>query len=920
MNAPGPNLSFTVNGASVAIGVNPVRRLADVLREDLGLTGTKIGCNAGDCGACTVLLDGKQVCACLVPVGQVAGRKVETVEGLAQDGALNTLQQAFLRHGAAQCGICTPGMLMAATDLLGRNATPSETQVLDALGGVLCRCTGYRKIVEAVLDVAARAKSNTSLAVAPEAGKAVGARLAKVDGVAKITGAECFGADAWPSDALVLRAVRSPHHRARFRLGDFAALHKKYPGLMRVLTAKDIPGQNLYGIYPTGKDQPALAEGHVRYRGEAVAALVGDDATIAAIRDSEIPIEWEKLPPLSGVAAASAKGADALHAAHPDNVLIRGRVVRGDLEAGFAGAAAAVAGEFETSFVEHAYIEPEAGYARRVGDRIEIVACTQTPYMDRDEIALIMGLTPEQVRIIPTAVGGGFGGKLDLSLQPLIATAAWILNRPVRCTYTRPESMASTTKRHPASIRASAACDHDGYLTAFAFHGDFNTGAYASWGPTVANRVPVHAMGPYAVPAVHCTSAAIYTNDTPAGAFRGFGVPQAAIAHETLVDQLAEKVKLDPLEFRLRNALQKGSYTATGQRLLASAGLPACLEALKLRWHALRAAAAAFNAKSAVRKRGVGVGCMWYGIGNTSMSNPSTMKLGVSRDGTVTLYSGAVDIGQGSNTIMVQIAADALGVPAASLRLVAGDTDLTADAGKTSASRQTFVSGNAAKLAGEDLRKQILRLGNVGDGAVLAFGRGRVTLRDGAAERAIDLTALAAVSGDDVLMGTGSYDPPTTPLDANGQGIPYATYAFAAQMAEVEVDVELGTVKVLRIIAAHDVGRAVNPQQVEGQIHGGIAQGLGLALMEEFIPGRNENLHDYLIPTIGDVPEIECLLIEDAEPLGPYGAKGIGEPALVPTAPAIFNAIHHATGVRLRHAPATPDRVRAALRARGISP
>jgi CO/xanthine dehydrogenase Mo-binding subunit len=304
---------------------------------------------------------------------------------------------------------------------------------------------------------------------------------------------------------------------------------------------------------------------------------------------------------------------------------------------------------------------------------------------------------------------------------------------------------------------------------------------------------------------------------------------------------------------------------------------------------------------------------MWYGIGNTSLSNPSTMTMGIARDGTVTLYSGAVDIGQGSNTIMMQIAADALGVPVGSLRLVAGDTDLTKDAGKTSASRQTFVSGNAARLAGEDLRRQILRLGNVGENARLAIEDGRITLRDGDAVRHIDLRALPSVDKDDVLLGSGTFDPPTKPLDADGQGVPYATYAFAAQLAEVSVDTQLGTVRVTRIVAAHDVGRAVNPTQVEGQIHGGVAQGLGLALMEEYIPGRTENLHDYLIPTFGDVPPIDCLLIEDAEPLGPYGAKGIGEPALVPTAPAILNAIYHATGVRLRRVPATPDRVRAAL-------
>ncbi len=914
MRSPAIRVTFTVNGRAREVHVDPVRRLADVLREDLGLTGTKVGCNAGDCGACTVLLDGRQVCACMVPAAQVGGRAVTTVEGLAAEGRLNALQQAFHAHGAAQCGICTPGMLMAASDLLARNARPNESEVLDALGGVLCRCTGYRKIVDAVLSVNAPAAP-----VEPEVGRAVGARIAKTDGIGKLTGAERYGADSWPPDCLVLRAVRSPHPHARFTLGDLAPLHAKYPGLVRVLTAKDIPGHNLYGIYPTGKDQPALAEGYVRYRGEAVVALVGDDATVAAIRDDEVPIAWEVLPTISGVDAATAPGAPALHKDFPDNVLIKGRLACGDLDAGFARAAAVAEASFETTFVEHAYVEPEAGYARRVGDRIEIVACTQTPYMDRDEMALILGVKPEQVRIVPTAVGGGFGGKLDLSLQPLIATAAWILDRPVRCTYTRPESMASTTKRHPARIDAKFACDRDGRITAVDFHGDFNTGAYASWGPTVANRVPVHAMGPYEVGAARCTSRAIYTNDTPAGAFRGFGVPQAAIAHETLLDELAGKLGIDPLEIRWTNALRKGSVTASGQKLEASAGLRACLEALRPHWKEMRAGADAFNRTSTVEKRGVGIACMWYGIGNTSLSNPSTMTMGIARDGTLTLYSGAVDIGQGSNTIMMQIAADALGVPVSAIRLVAGDTDLTKDAGKTSASRQTFVSGTAVRLAGEDLRRQILRLGNVGEGARIELGAGRITLRDGSAVREIDLAALPQVDANDVLVGQGHFDPPTKPLDADGQGIPYATYAFAAQLAEVAVDVELGTVKVRRIVAAHDVGRAVNPTQVEGQIHGGVAQGLGLALMEEYIPGRTENLHDYLIPTFGDVPPIECILIEDAEPLGPYGAKGIGEPALVPTAPAILNAIHHATGVRIRRVPATPDRVRAAILARGKS-
>lgn len=933
-------ISFRVNGAAVDVEADPMRRLADVLREDLGLTGTKVGCNAGDCGACTVRLDGAQVCACLVPIAQAAGAEVDTVEGLApvadpgrpRDGRafddLADLQRAFLEAGAAQCGICTPGMLMAADDLLARTAQPSTADIHDGLGGVLCRCTGYRTIVEAVADVAAgRRRAGAGHAEAREAagGSSVGSRLPKVDGIARVDGSAAYGADQPPGEYLVVRAVRSPHARARFTIGDLGPFLARHPGVVRVLTAADVPGQNRYGIYPEGKDQPALAEHVVRHRGEAVLALVGDAAAVEAIADADLPIAWEPLPPLASMDEATAPGADRLHDHAAGNILVRGRVARGDVEAALAAAAVTAEVRVETTFVEHAYIEPEAGSARRVGDRIELFVTTQTPYMDRDEVALVLGIRPDQVRIVPSAVGGGFGGKLDLSVHPLIAIAAWLLDRPVRAVWTRPESMAASPKRHPARIHATAGATADGDLVGFRFDGDFDTGAYASWGPTVANRVPVHAMGPYAVPHVLATTRAIHTNNPPAGAFRGFGVPQAAIAHEALMDDLAARLAMDGLEFRHRNALRAGSRTATGQVLHASAGLAACLDALRPAWRARRAAADRFNdaavAAGRPTRRGVGIGAMWYGIGNTSMTNPSTIELGIERSGDITLYSGAVDIGQGASTVLVQIAADALGVAPAAIRLVSGDTDRTADAGKSSASRQTFVSGNAARLAGQDLRARILRLAEMGPDAVVTPQRGGIVVGEaGSTPVRIDLAELPDVPGTDassrpVLLGRGTFDPATTPLDEDGQGDPYQTYAFGAQVAEVEVDLELGTTRVTGVVAAHDVGRAINPTQVEGQIHGGIAQGIGLALMEAYVPGRTENLHDYLIPTFGDVPPIECLLIEDPEPAGPYGAKGVGEPALVPTAPAILGAIHHATGARITTVPATPDRVLAAIRA-----
>ncbi len=896
-------LRIVVNGSPVFYEGAPGRRLSDVLRHDLGLTGTKTGCDAGDCGACTVLLDGQQVCACLVPMGQLANRGVVTVEGLGAHGALSRLQKAFHKHGAAQCGACTPGMLMAAVELLAQRTAPTRTEVEDAIGGVLCRCTGYVKIIDAVLDAVS---IDVAISAGPAVGTAVGASVLKVDGLAKITGVEKFGADGIPADALWLRVVRSPHHRATFTLGDMTAFTMAR-GLVRILTAADVPA-NAFSIFPELRDQPVLANGEVRYRGDAVLALVGSRAVLEDIADDELPIAWTPLPPLLGFAAADAR---LVHADRPGNLLVEGRVVRGD-----ATVAAAYTAEvsIETTFVEHAYIEPEAGWARREGDRLVIHVSTQSPFLDRDETAHVLGLPPDQVVIAPTACGGGFGGKLDLSVQPLVGLEAWLLDRPVACVYSRPESMMASTKRHPAAITTRMGCDADGILLSCRVEARFDTGAYASWGPTVANRVPIHAPGPYRVPNVATHAVALHSNGPPAGAFRGFGVPQAALAHEAAMDQLARRLGIDRLEFRYRNALRSGDSTPTGQVLEHSVGLRACIDAMRPHWKRLLADCAIINAQETHLRRGAGIACMWYGIGNTSISNPSTMRIALRRDGRVVLLNGAVDIGQGSNTVLAQIAADALGVTLDHIDVVMGQTDLAADAGKTSASRQTFVSGKATELAALALRQKILRLVNADDTAHIHFEDDSVVIDDGTLRHRLDLGRLDADALDHVLVGEGRFDPLSGPLDEHGQGQPYATYAFGAQIAVVEVDVELGTTRVVKIVAAHDVGKAINPQQVMGQIHGGVAQGIGMALMEAYVPGRTENLHDYLIPTAGDVPDIECLLIEDAEPLGPSGAKGVGEPGLIATAPAILGAIEHAVGIRPDVLPVLPHRLYALLR------
>jgi CO/xanthine dehydrogenase Mo-binding subunit/aerobic-type carbon monoxide dehydrogenase small subunit (CoxS/CutS family) len=902
---------FVVNGRGVEVLAPPVERLSKIIRENLGFTGTKVGCDAGDCGACTVLLDGAPVCSCLVSVAQAEGRDITTVEGLASREPLaGRLQDFFLQHGAAQCGMCTPGMLVAATVLLERNQNPSETDVMDAIGGVLCRCTGYRKIIDAVLDAASKCEPRFP---SPKA-QAVGERLVRLDGLRKVQGTEIFGADEFPPGALSLRVIRCPYDRARFTFGDLHAFVAAHPGIAGVFTAKDVPGENCYGVIPEFADQPVFAKEEARFRGEAVAAVAGSEEAVAEFEAAEFPVTWERLSPIIDIDDAVEASADLIHANREENVLVRGRVVRGDVDNALSQADVVVEDNYETGFVEHAHIEPEAGFARRVGDRIEVQACTQSPYMDRHDLAKIMGLPLESVRIIPTAVGGGFGAKLDLSIQPFIALVAWHLRQPVRMVYSRTESIMTTTKRHPARMSIRAGASRTGKLVGVDFHGDFNTGAYSSWGPTVARRVPIHASGPYYVPHYRALTRAIHTNLVPAGAFRGFGAPQAAIAQEQVFDDLADRVGMDRLEFRILNSLTDETPTVTGQSLGAGTGIRACFEALRSKWMEARSAAVHFNATdTGPIRRGVGVAGMWYGCGNTSLPNPSTIRVGLKPDGRVALHQGAVDIGQGSNTIVTQICADALGAPMDVFDLLSGDTSITPDAGKTSGSRQTVVSGKAAQLAGTELRRAIVRMVGCCDCASVSFEKGLIAVTEDAKRHVIQLGDLPRDEYGYVLTREATFNPPTSALDENGQGIPYAVYGFGAHMAEVAVDVELGTVRVLKITAAHDVGRAINPTLIEGQIEGGVAQGLGHALMEEFFPGKGENLHDYLIPTAGDVPPVESILIEDPSPVGPFGAKGIGEQAVIPTAPAILNAIHDAIGVRIHRVPATPYRVRAAV-------
>ncbi|MCA1959739.1 MAG: xanthine dehydrogenase family protein molybdopterin-binding subunit [Desulfomonile sp.] len=737
--------------------------------------------------------------------------------------------------------------------------------------------------------------------------QAIGTSIERRGTRARLRGDTHFAADLNIAGVVTAVVLRSDRPHALIREFDPAAA-KSTPGYLGVFTWRDIPGRNRFGII--NKDQELLVERKVRCVGDPVALVVAETEEAAQRALSKIRVVYEDLPAVFDPEEALTDAAPRIH--EKGNLLGRRVVRRGSPEEALKHSDVVVERTYTTSFVEHAYLEPDAGLAYIDHNDILVVhASTQNPHYDQKDVADLLGLPEDRVRIIQEATGGGFGSKLDLNVQGFVGLAAFLVQRPVRMVYSREEAFLATAKRHPLKIRYKSGANRDGRLTAVDVTIIGDTGAYASYGLAVTSRAAVHATGPYEVPNVSVEAIFAYTNNPMAGAMRGFGVPQMAFAHESQMDLLAAELGLSPLEIRRRNALRIGSQTATGQYLTASVGIGATLDAVASRWEEARVEK---QSTRAFVRRGVGIASMIYGIGNTGMQNPSTAQVELGRDGFVTLYSGAADIGQGSSTVLVQIAAEALGLKPDAIRSVIADTAHTTSAGATSASRQTYISGNAVLDAATKLHNVILTEAAM----MLKADRGDLELRDGSVFLRSDPGK--GVSFKDIaerasrtglpLKWQGYFDPDTTPLDPEtGQGRPYATYAFATHVAEVEVDSLSGEVRVLKVTAAHDVGRAINPLNVQGQIYSGVAMGLGLALMEEFHPGVTESLKDYHIATAADMPAVIPIIVEDPEPTGPFGAKGVGEPALIPTAPAIANAVADALSARVYNLPMNLERV-----------
>ncbi len=904
-------IDFILNARPARTAAGPITPLIAILRDELHLTGTKLGCDDGRCGTCMVLVNGRVARACQTPVGQVAGATVLTIEGLGTPEKLHPLQQAFVEMGATQCGFCTPGMIMAAKAFLDANPRPTRVAMVKALGANYCRCTGYVAIFEAVERAAARLRGE---AVPPPALPLAesGAEIAKTTGQAQ------YGADLWREDMLHLKVVRSPHPHARVLDVDTAdAL--ALPGVEAVLTAKDVP-VNRHGRVI--QDEAVLAADRVRMIGDPVAAVVAVSERLAAEAAAKVRVRYEVLPAVTSPQEALREGAPRLH--DGGNLLTHQVIQRGDAEAGLARAHVTAEGFFRTPFNEHAYLEPEAALAYVDEDgRVVIHTGTSHTHMHRLEVSRCLGLPPERVRIIPALLGGHFGGRTDAPMQCILGVAAWRLRRPVRCVFTREESFACTTKRHPFEIRGRVGADRDGRITGLRLDMVADGGAYASAGQYIIVRAGVSGCGPYDLPNVWVGGPTTYTNNPLAGAMRGFGAPQSTFALESLMDELAKRLGMHPIELRLRNALRPGAMLATGFRVGEEMGYVETLEAIRPHYDAAVRRAREAGKADGVR-RGVGVASMWYGIGTTLGEKASYADVELLPSGRVAVLAGATDAGQGSDYLLRRVAAQALDVPLEQVDLVRGDTDLTRDTNSCTGSRVSFYVGNAVRIAGGALRRAILEAASREMEAppeILDIRDGQVVARD-APGRRLSLRDLAGrLERRNVrLQEGGTYDPETVPLDpATGIGRPYATYASATQMAEVEVNVCTGAVRVLRVVAAHDIGKVLNPVGAQGQVEGAVVMGIGFALKEEFFPGVTRGFADYRIPTTRDAPEVEAIFIERPDPHGPFGAKGLGECAMIPTAPAILNAVADATGARITRLPATRERVLEALRAVGAA-
>ena len=914
-------ISLTVNGIQHTLEAKPNQTLSDLLRYRLRLTGTKIGCDEAECGACTVLVDGEPVVSCIYPAERADGKAITTIEGLAQrvheEMKLHPLQEAFVEHGAVQCGFCIPGQIMTAYALLKRNPHPAKEDIRFALKDTLCRCAGYPTIENAILAAAESLRTGEpvkkpNIPASIHVHKAVGHTHTRHDGVDKVIGTAMYTDDLVFDGMLHAKVRRAMIPHGFLKRLDISKA-KALPGVVAVLTAEDIPGERNHGLVIY--DWPVMVGvgERVRYVGDAIAIVAAETLEIAEQASALIEAEFDLQPVITNPVQARQEGVPQIH--EKGNLLKHIKVRKGNMEQGFAESDVVLEHTFHTPIYDHAFIEPECSIGVPTADgRLEIYCGSQIPYQDRTQVARIMGWDESRVRIVGQLMGGGFGGKEDVMGQIHVAMLAHATRRPVKLLFDRHESLLVHPKRHATQIRVKIGAKKDGRLVACETELYGDTGAYASLGEKVMTRATTHSAGPYDIPHVRADCYAMYTNNPPAGAFRGFGVTQSAFAVESMMDMLAEKLDLDPVELRRMNALHVGSITNTGQELRESVGLLECINKVSssmcqvsgLRRVDLFKPHVTPSTPHLIRSWGFAAAYKNTGLGGGA-PDKSGAEVELYEDGTFEVRSSSAEMGQGLVTVMRLTVAEEMAVLPEQVKVLVMDTDLTPNGGPTTASRQTFVTGNASRYAAKTLRDAIM--------ATLAekydVRPEQIRFEAGVVHANGHSMTYAEVAKEMKAMGQQpralyEYEAPKTQPLGTGGDMHFA-FSFGVQAAEVEVNKLTGEVRVLRVISANDVGMAVNPLGLQGQVEGGVMMGLGNALTEEFIVENGyvvtDHLARYRIPGIMLTPEITSIIVEHPVAAGPYGAKGVGEICSIPTTPAITNAIYNAVGVRVDRLP-----------------
>lgn len=817
-------------------------KLIRFLRDDLKLTSVKDGCSQGACGTCTVIIDGKATKACIPSIENLDGKTIITCEGLSEREK-EVYTYCFAKCGAVQCGFCIPGMIMSAKALLDVNINPNREDVRQAIKNNICRCTGYKKIIDAILLSAKYFRENIKIEEQSDDGS-VGNSILRVDAFEKASGTGKYPDDFYFDNMLYGSALRSEYPRAKILSIDTTKA-KKVPGVVCVLTADDIPGNKKIGHLKKDYDVMIPVGGITHFLGDAVALIAAENREALEEGKKAIKVEYEELSAVFSPQEAMKEDAVLVH--EDGNLLSEEHLVRGNADEVIEKSKYKVTNHYSVPFTDHAFMEPECAVAIREDDTIHIISADQGIYQTQRECAEELGIPTDKVRVTAAYVGGGFGGKEDMSVQHHAALLAWYTKRPVKVKFTRDESLLIHPKRHAMEMEFTTACDENGKLTAMKAVLISDTGAYASLGGPVLQRACTHAAGPYNYQTIDILGRAYYTNNPPAGAFRGFGVPQSNFATEMNINQLAEMVGISPFEIRYRNAVKPGDILPNGQICDKSTALIETLDAIKDEYDEDPSCGIACALKNA----GLGVGVPDTGRSRIEVKN-----------GKIYLHSSASCIGQGCGTIQTQMAAQKTGLPLSKIVYCKPDTTDSPDSGNTTASRQTLFTGEAVCRAALKLKEDLDK---------------GLTLDD--------------LEGKEYL---GEYTGVTDKIGSDKENpVSHIAYSYATHLVKLNED---GTIK--KIIASHDAGKVINPVAIEGQIEGGVIMGLGYAVSEDFkvINGKPK----YKLGMLGlfkadKTPDVEIKIVSKPDPALACGAKGVGELASIPTAPAVALAYYNKT-------------------------